>query len=303
MKVSVVIPTYSMERYEDFRECVESVLSQTYDDVEAVIIVDGNEEVCEKARKEFGDHSDTVIYCNHDDAGPLSRANMGSVQATGDVVAMTDDDAVPRDDWVETLVDTYEDYDCISVGGRIEPEWVAGKAEYIPEEYYWLIGATHRGFREDEGEVRNTFGANLSFRRDVFMRLGGIKLGGIGPSSVQGRETEFCARMQKQYGEGVMYNPRAVVYHKIYDYRTKKRWLVKRAFWQGFSKRGMEKWVPESSDDESRFLRNLIFDYIPERTKSAVTDRSKPELMQLVMLLTLTAAVGFGYLWGIVKWR
>jgi hypothetical protein len=37
-------------------------------------------------------------------------------------------------------------------------DWVAGKAEYIPEEFYFLIGVTHRGFPTKEREVRNTFG-------------------------------------------------------------------------------------------------------------------------------------------------
>ncbi|MDY7081729.1 MAG: glycosyltransferase family 2 protein, partial [Halobacteria archaeon] len=120
-------------------------------------------------------------------------------------------------------------YDCVAAGGRIEPEWVAegGKAEYIPEEFYFLIGATHRGFQEEEGEVRNTFGANLSYKKDEFLKLGGMKLAGLGPDALQGRETEWCARMEEEYGMGVIYNPNAVVYHKIYDYRTSKSWLVK----------------------------------------------------------------------------
>jgi hypothetical protein len=196
----------------------------------------------------------------------------------------------------------YEKYDAVAAGGRLEPEWVAGEAEYIPEEFYWLIGATHRGFQEEEGEVRNTFGANLSFTKDVFMELGGIKLGGISNSSIQGRESEFCARLRDEYGKGVIYNPDAVVYHKIYDYRTSVWWLHRRAFWQGYSKRGMEKLVPDSSDEESEFLRELLFDYIPDRLRGALGG-SSAQAKKFVMLWTLTACVGFGYLYGILRWR
>lgn len=303
MKVSVVVPTYSPDRYEDFRECMEALLSQTYDDIEIVVIVDGNETVHERAHGDYGDRSDVVIYGSHDDAGPLRRANMGVVQSSGDIVALTDDDAVPSKDWVEQLVDAYERHDAIAVGGRIDPEWVAGEAEFIPEEFYFLIGATHRGFPEEEQEVRNTFGANLAFDREMYLKLGGIKQGGIDPSQVQGRETELCARMRRTYGQGVIYNPDAVVHHKIYEYRTEARWLLRRAFWQGYSKRAMETLVPDASDEESDQLKRLLLEFIPGRVWGIFKNPTRAKIDQLVMLLSLLVATGVGYLYGILRWR
>ena len=118
MKVSVVVPTYSLDRYPDFCECVDALLAQTYDDVEIVVIVDGNEAVYERVCEDYGDVESVVSYLSHDDTGPLSRANMGAIQASGEVVALTDDDAVPEKDWVEQLVDAYERHDAIAVGGK-----------------------------------------------------------------------------------------------------------------------------------------------------------------------------------------
>ncbi|MFQ3474883.1 glycosyltransferase [Halonotius sp. F2-221B] len=303
MKVSVVVPTYSLDRYPDFCECVDALLTQTYDDVEVVVIVDGNEVVYERVSEDYGDEESVVSYLSHDDAGPLSRANMGAIQASGEVVALTDDDAVPKKDWVEQLVDAYERHDAIAVGGKMTADWVDIKAEYIPEEFYFLIGVTHRGFPMEEREVRNTFGANISFKRDVFLKLGGIKQGGIDPSSVQGRETEFCSRLGQIYGEGVIYTPDAVASHKIYQYRTEPKWLVERAFWQGYSKRAIEKLVPESSDEESEQLRRLLLRYIPRRIWNLLVSPSKTRATQLAMLFVLLAATGIGYLYGILRWR
>ncbi len=303
MQVSVVVPTYSLDRYEDLCDCIDSLISQTYDDLEIIVIVDGNEAVYERAVDAYGNVENVLIYLSHDDAGPLSRGNMGAIQASGDIVALTDDDAVPRKDWIQELVAVYERHDAIAVGGRIIPKWVVGKAEYIPEEFYFLIGATHRGFPVEEQEVRNTFGANLSVKREVFLKLGGIKLGGIDPSSVQGRETEFCARLQRAYGEGVIYTPDAVVAHKIYQYRTQPTWLVKRAFWQGYSKRAMEKLVPDSSDEESQQLRRLFGEYIPKRVWQLLIRPTRMKLKQMCMLFLLLAATGIGYFYGIIRWR
>lgn len=303
MKVSVVVPTYSLDRYSDLCSCIDALLTQTYDPVEIVVIVDGNEAVYERVNEEYGEEETVISYLSHDDAGPLSRGNMGVIQSSGEVVALTDDDAVPKEDWVEQLVDAYDRHDAVAVGGRMTADWVAGKADYIPEEFYFLIGVTHRGFPTEEREVRNTFGANLSFKREVFLKLGGIKLGGIDPSSVQGRETEFCSRLGRTYGEGVIYTPDAVVSHKIYEYRTEPKWLVERAFWQGYSKRAMETLVPESSGEESEQLRRLLLRYIPRRVWNLLVSPSKSKATQLAMLLVLLVATGIGYLYGIMRWR
>jgi len=55
MKVSVVVCTYTMDRYDVFKAAVESVLAQTYDPVEVVLVIDGNLEVYERVVEEFGD--------------------------------------------------------------------------------------------------------------------------------------------------------------------------------------------------------------------------------------------------------
>jgi len=303
MKVSVVVPTYSMDRYEDFCEACDAVLDQTYDDVELVIVVDGNPDVHERAVEDYGDRDDVVLYLSHDDAGPLQRANMGVVQASGDVVAITDDDAVAEPDWVEELVVAFEEHDAIAAGGPVEPDWVAGEADFLPEEFYFLIGASHRGRPKEVVEVRNTFGANLAFDREVYLKLGGIKQGGIDPSQIQGRETEYCARMRREYGQGVIYNPDAVVSHKIYDYRTQFGWLLRRAFWQGYSKRAMSKIVPDAGGEESAYLREILLGYVPGRLAGLFRRPSKRKASQLLTLFALLAVTGFGYLYGVLRWR
>lgn len=303
MRVSVVVPTYSLDRYSDFCDCMDALLAQTYDDVEIVVIVDGNKAVYKRASEDYDSEESVVSYLSHDDAGPLSRGNMGVIQSSGEIVALTDDDAVPEEDWIEQLVDAYKRHDAIAVGGRMTANWIAGKAEYIPEEFYFLIGVTHRGFPTEEREVRNTFGANLSFKREAFMKLGGIKLGGIDPSSVQGRETEFCSRLGRTYERGVIYTPDAIVSHKIYEYRTEPKWLIERALWQGYSKRAMETLVPESSNEESKQLRRLLLNYIPRRVWNLLISPSKTRAAQLVTLLVLLMATGVGYLYGILRWR
>jgi hypothetical protein len=184
-------------------------------------------------------------------------------------------------------------------------EWVAGKPSFLPEEFYWLVGVTHRGFADGPGWVRNTFGSNISFDREVFLELEGFdtEMGGRkGDANLQGGETELCARLDQKYGEQVWYSPDAVVAHKVFDYRTEFWWLMDRAFWQGYSKRAMETLVPESGGEEEDFLGKLVTESVPRRLNGIVKEPSVAAVLQLVMLFVFTGCVGGGYLYGAWKW-
>jgi len=306
MDVSVVICTYSFDMFDAFSESVESILNQTYDDIELILVVDGNQELYERVVDEYGDIGSVQVHVNEENLGLSGSRNNALEYATGDVVALIDDDAVADPDWIAELVSVYEEQDAIAVGGRMVADWVAGKPEFLPEEFYWLIGVTHKGFAEDGEEVRNTFGSNISFKRSVLKELGGFEpaVGRQGDNVLQAEETEFCARMQREYGQGVIYNHDAIVAHKVFGFRTEKRWLAKRAFWQGYSKRALEVLVPETNtDEESEFLGQLLFVFFPGRIKGLVTAPSMMKIAQFVTLLLFTGLVGAGYLYGLVKWR
>jgi glycosyltransferase involved in cell wall biosynthesis len=305
MKVSVVICTYSEEMYEHFEDCLESIREQSYDDVEIVVVVDGNDDLHDRIEAEYGDLEGLKLHCNEENVGLSASRNNALEFVTGDVVALIDDDAVADERWVEELVSVYEDGDAIAAGGKMTPIWVAGKPEFLPEEFYWLVGVTHRGFAEPGEEVRNTFGSNISFRTEVLRELGGFatEVGRQGEKNLQAHETELCARMREEFGRGVVYNPDAEVGHKVFEWRTDKRWLLERSFWQGYSKRAMETLVSEeSSQEESEFLEQLLTEFVPSRVTSLVADPDTTKAAQLVTLFVLTGTIGAGYLYGLLKW-
>lgn len=298
MKVSVIVCTYSLDTYESFIEAIESVRSQTYKDIELIVVVDGNRSLYERIKDSYGSHT---VLLNDENVGLSKSRNRGVEHASGDIIAFLDDDAVADEQWIEELVSVYEKRDAIAVGGRMVGQWVAGKPSFLPEEFYWLVGVTHRGFAEEGQEVRNTFGSNISFRREVFEEIGGFdpELGRRGSLNIQAEETIFCVQMREQFGHGVVYNPDAVVAHKVFDYRTETKWLLERAFWQGYSKRVMEQLIDEKGDNETAFLKQLLGEFIPSRVKSLIRSPTPPKLLQLLSIVVFTIAVGLGYGYGI----
>ena len=78
-----------------------------------------------------------------------------------------------EEDWIACLVDVYEETDAIAVGGDVWPNWQGKRPDFFAEEFYWLVGCVKPGFAEDGEEVRNTYGSNISYRREAFLEIGG----------------------------------------------------------------------------------------------------------------------------------
>lgn len=303
MMVSVVICTYSHDRYSDFSAAVESVLDQRYEPLELVLVVDGNSDLHERVVGDYGELENVTVHLNEENLGISASRTIGAELASGEVVAMIDDDATAEPDWIEELVRVYEETEAVAVGGHVTPEWEDGKPDFFPEEFYWLVGCDERGFGEHMEELRNTYGSNISYRRDVFLDVGGYdeNTGRKADRHIQAHEAPVGIRIHDQYGKGVIYNRNAVVHHRMAPYRGDLWWLVKRAFWQGYSKRIMSLIVPDMRGNEREYLRRVYLRYVPERFGRVLRRRSLAELQQLVMIFVFTFAVGLGYLYALPR--
>jgi hypothetical protein len=215
---------------------------------------------------------------------------------------MIDDDAVAREDWIERLVAVYEDTDAVAVGGDVRPDWQTDRPDFFPAEFYWLVGCVEPGFAADGEEIRNGYGSNISFRRDVFLDAGGYDThtGRRGDKHIQAHEAPVCIRIRELTGKGVIYTEDAVVDHKLFDYRGDFGWLVFRSFWQGYSKRVMDLLYPDEDGDEADFLRFLLLDRVPRRVEGLVTKPSVAAVLQILAILVFTGAVGLGYLYALL---
>lgn len=260
MKASIILCTHRSERYEDFVEAIDSLNAQSCENekLEIVVVVDGNRELYNRILKSGIEEADKVkskvkVILNEKNLGLSESRNKGVREAKGNVIAFFDDDAVADEDWLKELERMYREYDAIAAGGRLLPKWTSKKPKFLPEEYYWLIGATHKGFPEEVTEVRNTFGSNISFKADMLRELEGFRseMGVKGKGLLQGEETELCERMREKFGRGVVYNPDAIVYHKVFPERLRLRFLLRRAFWQGYSKRVMKELWYSISEEEN----------------------------------------------------
>ncbi len=101
-KISVIVPIYNVENY--LRKCIESLINQTYKNIEIVLVDDGSLDGCDKICNEYAvAYSNIVVF--HKVNGGLSDArNYGVKKASADLIAFVDSDDFVEVNYIDTLV-------------------------------------------------------------------------------------------------------------------------------------------------------------------------------------------------------
>lgn len=107
--VSVIIPAYNIEQY--IGRCLDSVLSQTYENLEIIVVDDGSSDATGRILDDY-EKKDTRIKVIHKENGGVSSArNKGLDKASGDYIGFVDGDDSIDPKMYETLVNLLEDAD------------------------------------------------------------------------------------------------------------------------------------------------------------------------------------------------
>ncbi|MGP4106341.1 glycosyltransferase family 2 protein [Virgibacillus sp. L01] len=101
-KVSVIVPIYKVEKY--IHRCIESILNQTYFNLEVILVDDGSPDNCGAIAANYK-KSDPRIKVIHKENGGLSDArNHGMKHATGEFTMFVDSDDWLENNMVENLI-------------------------------------------------------------------------------------------------------------------------------------------------------------------------------------------------------
>lgn len=107
--VSIVIPVYNVEKY--LPECLDSVINQTYKDLQIIVIDDGSTDSSGKICDQYAEKDNRITVIHQENAGAANAKNTGLDNVKGEYLAFADSDDWVELNWIETLVNAMEKYD------------------------------------------------------------------------------------------------------------------------------------------------------------------------------------------------
>lgn len=213
---SATVAICTRERPDDLERALTAIATQQHRPHE-VLVVD-NTPVTDGTRQVVARHHG-VRYLREDRRGLNVARNRAMLEARGDIVAFTDDDAAPEPEWLGALLSNFRDRCTIVVTGLTLPMVLETEAQELFEQHCSFI----KGFRRRvfDGQRDNPLavgpvgaGANMALRKDTLMSIGGFdeRLDGGMPTR-SGGDHDIYARVLMA-GHRIVYDPAAVSWHR-----------------------------------------------------------------------------------------
>lgn len=107
-KISVIIPVYNTEKH--LERCIDSVLGQTYRNLEIILINDGSTDASEEICKKYAENDDRIVFINNENKGVSATRNAGIKKASGSFITFVDSDDWIEKDMYEKMLETIKEY-------------------------------------------------------------------------------------------------------------------------------------------------------------------------------------------------
>ena len=232
MKYSIVIPVYN--RPDEVDELLSSLLSQSFQDFEVIVVEDGSKitcrEVCDKYTGKL-----CLSYFMKPNSGPGQSRNYGAERANGEYLLILDSDVVLPKDYLQAIEDELNTLPCEAFGG---PD--ASHPSFTPVQkaisYSMTSFFTTGGIRGGKAKLDKFYprSFNMGIRRDVYQTLGGF-------SQMRfGEDIDFSYRICEAGYKPRLF-PKAWVWHKR---RTDFRKFFRQVFNSGIARINLEKRHP-----------------------------------------------------------
>jgi GT2 family glycosyltransferase len=213
------------DRTEDLASCLEALERLDHPALDLLVIDNApSDDATERLVRE---RHPRVRYCREPRPGLDWARNRAVLEARGEIVAFTDDDARVDPRWARAIAEVFADHpEVMAVTGLVAPYELETEAQTLFETY----GGFGRGFRRQWfhapprpgygphighlGAGRFGTGANMAYRRSLFDRVGLFDPAlDVGTVTNGGGDLEMFFRVL-QAGHTLVYEPRALVFHR-----------------------------------------------------------------------------------------
>lgn len=238
--ISAIICTHNRAGY--LTKAIQSLVDQcTPKDKYEIIIVDNCSNDSTKAVVEQFTGKVNIRYIYESTLGLSYARNTGWRNARGKYIAYLDDDAIACPVWLDKILEVFDTVTPMPgcVGGKTMPLWEVLRPEWLSDEL--VTGLTVIDWSETPYIITDLnqkwlVGANFAFPAEVLRHIGGFVSGldRVGMNLLSGGDIFLEKQIQKS-GYTCFYHPEIAVSHLVPKSRLRKRWFIRRYFWQGVS--------------------------------------------------------------------
>ncbi len=240
MFISVIIPTYNRSKY--LTNFLNSFLALKQDPMfnYEIILVDNNStDNTKEVINDFSKNSKIKVkYLFEPKQGISNARNLGIKNASGDILAFTDDDVILNEDWLFNIADFAAKNTFDAIGGKVIPEYPANTPRWILKYKDLLSGPILSHDHGDlivnyKGKMVPFVGANMIVKRAVFDEMGFFNTGIGAGSGTMGEDTELYKKMLNA-DKKIIYNPNIQLKHPVVKERMNLDYIAK--WYIGFGK-------------------------------------------------------------------
>lgn len=213
---TATVAVCTRDRPEDLRRCLDALMLLP-DDGQEYLVIDNCPAT--DATSELVKNYPKVRYVREDMAGSSTARNRALLEAKGEIIALTDDDAVPDRNWLRSLARNFSDPRVMCVTGLVMPLELETKAQ----EWFEIYSPHGRGFARlifDGSQCNPLIVAPVGVSASMALRKSSIDfIGlfdealGVGTPAKCGEDHELYARILTA-GYRIVYEPRAVSWHR-----------------------------------------------------------------------------------------
>ncbi len=221
-KATVAVCT--RERVDELPACLDSLLKLTYPEVELLVV--DNAPFSPATERLVRSSYEQVRYVCEPRPGLNWARNRAIREATGEIIAYTDDDVIVEEGWLSALAATFEDPEVMATTGLVLPLRTEEDAEIFFERYGGFgLGKDRHKYPNDRIRAGESAfdpglmaecgtGASMAFRLGVFETVGLFDPAlDVGTATNGGGDIEMFFRIMK-HGFSLIYEPSAVVRHR-----------------------------------------------------------------------------------------
>lgn len=222
--VSIIVPVYNVEKY--LKDCIDSLIKQTYHNIEIILIDDGSTDSSGEICNQYVERYRNIKVIHKSNGGLSSARNRGLEIMTGKYVTFVDSDDYLKDDCIESLANDIGKYDLLISGYERVSENGQHKFYHIPKNNNWdllrFCNVAGKFYKCSFLKENNLLFSNVKYAEDVNFYLKVYSLTDkIKTKNYSGycyRESSNSITTEKKYrdaGDGISYVSNLYQYVKV----------------------------------------------------------------------------------------